>query len=104
MKKVMMMKMRGRRSLLGGLWIFDSVFGLGLSSTRANRSARLKKGSKLTYRTKYRCEQIKKKLARRRDSGDGRAFSGHRCREPLSGPPGAPYGAKLGAKDNYRNL
>ena len=68
MKKVMKMKMKvrrslleGRRSLLGGLWIFDSVFGLGLSSKRANRSARLKKGSKLTYRTKYLCEQIKTK-------------------------------------------
>ena len=60
---MMKMKVRrsllgGRRSLLGGLWIFDSVFGLGLNSKRANRSARLKKGSKLTYRTKYRCEQF----------------------------------------------
>ena len=62
---MMKMKVRrsllgGRRSLLGGLWILDSVFGLGLNSKRANRSARLKKGSKLTYRTKDRCEQIKK--------------------------------------------
>ena len=90
---MMKMKVRrsllgGRRSLLGGLWIFDSVFGLGLSSKRANRSARLKKGSKLTYRTKYRCEQIKKKLARRRDSGDGRAFSAVAVGSPSPYPLG----------------
>ena len=91
---MMKMKVRrsllgGRRSLLGGLWILDSVFGLGLNSKRANRSARLKKGSKLTYRTKDRCEQIKKSSPVAAIAATGELFEAVAVGNPSPHPLGA---------------